>query len=82
MVDNKVWVQCLMRDKGALSAFQAFLDDRYKRSAQESVDHFKNDDFESMRSSAAVAVGWEIIRNQISMYIREEEQHGIIQQQG
>ena len=81
MIDNKLWVECLMRDKGALKAFQTFLEERYNASCKEAIDHFKKNDFESMRSASAVAVAWEAVRQQVSIYLREEEQKAIIQGQ-
>ncbi len=81
MIDNKLWVECLMRDKGARKAFMAFLEDRYNRSSKEAIDHFKKENFEAMRTASSIAVAWEGIRKQMSIYLREEEQNAIIQEQ-
>lgn len=76
---SRIWVECLMRDKGALNEFMEFLESKEAEMAKEAVEYFDMGDDVSSHTASAKSLAWKSIRERVSMYIREEEQNAIIQ---
>ena len=79
-MDIPTWVERILSDTQSHQSFLDFIGQKEGALLEEMRKDVANDKMDSARVSAGKSLAWKEIRDQLTMYQREEEQNGIIQE--
>lgn len=80
-MDKPIWVERILSDTQSYLSFMEFIDHREASLMRKMHEEISENQMEKARVHAGEAKAFQALRHQIKMYEREEEQHGIIQQE-
>ena len=79
-MDKPAWIERILSDTQSHRSFLDFIEQKEGALLEEMRKDVANDKMDSARVSAGKSLAWKEIRDQLTMYQREEEQNGIIQE--
>ena len=79
-MDKPAWIERILSDTQSHQSFLDFLNQKEGALLEEMRKAVADDKMDSARVSAGKSLAWKEIRDQLTMYQREEEQNGIIQE--
>lgn len=80
-MEKPAWIDRIMSDSAARTSFIDFIIERENEALVGMRDALAADKLEAARVFAGESNAWKALRNQLTMYEREEEQNVIIQEQ-
>ena len=80
-MDKPTWIDRIQRDPQANQSMLEYIDANESALLNQMHDAICASKMEESRVFAGEAMAWKKLRHQLKMYEREEEQHGIIQEQ-
>ena len=81
-MDKPAWIERILSDTQSYKSLMEYIETTETSLLQEMRQALEADNLESARIFAGESNAWKKLRHQLTMYEREEEQHGIIQEQG
>ena len=79
-MDKPAWIERILSDTQSHRSFLDFIEQKEGALLEEMRKDVANDKMDSARVSAGKSLAWKEIRDQLTMYQREEEQDAIIQE--
>ena len=79
-MDKPAWIERILSDTQSYRSFMETIEQNETSLLQEMRHCLENNDLDKARILAGESIAWKKVRHQLTMYEREEEQHGIIQE--
>jgi hypothetical protein len=79
-VDKPAWIERILSDTQAYQSLSDYITQEEDMLLEQMRDSLASNDLDKARVFAGESFAWKKLRQQIRMYEREEEQHGIIQE--
>ena len=80
-MDKPAWIERILTDTQSYVSFMEYVDQTEKELLEQMRHELSENNLDAARVFAGESQAWKKLRHQLKMYEREEEQHGLIQEQ-